>query len=170
VSEANDRQVDGSHYKTPGLQHWDLAALFNWDYFQARMIAYMMRWRDKKGTVDLEKGLHFAQKYLELVRAGVISSDPRVVAPREQWLALLGAVEPMLNAVLPAVAARRGYMLVPIGSVLAYKAFTFEGSKDEKDWYRCKHCHEHFHVVTDYPPTEHKCSTAEPGRAYVDQG
>jgi hypothetical protein len=67
MTEANKRQVGGSHYKKSGvLEHWDLVAIYNWDYFQARTIAYVMRWREKGGIQDLEKARHFLDKYIEL--------------------------------------------------------------------------------------------------------
>jgi hypothetical protein len=65
---ANNRQVGGSHYKGRGLQHWDLVALFEWDYFQGQIIKYVMRWKEKAGLQDLEKGFHVYEKYIEIVK------------------------------------------------------------------------------------------------------
>lgn len=68
---ANDRQVGGEHYG-PGtdLQHWDLVAMYGWDYFQGQVIKYLMRWRKKNGVEDLEKAAHYLQKYIEIAKAG----------------------------------------------------------------------------------------------------
>jgi hypothetical protein len=68
---ANSRQVGGTHYKTGGLQHWDLVELYEWDYFQAQIIKYLMRWKVKhndpaKRLEDLKKARHFLDKYIEL--------------------------------------------------------------------------------------------------------
>jgi hypothetical protein len=69
-TEANKRQVGGTHYKTPhGIEHWDLVAMFGWDYFQAQIIRYVMRWRAKGGMQDLEKARHYLDKYMEVERA-----------------------------------------------------------------------------------------------------
>jgi hypothetical protein len=65
---ANERQVGGDHYKKMPIEHWDLVAIFDWDFFQAQITRYMMRWRDKDGLKDLEKMTHVAQKYLEVER------------------------------------------------------------------------------------------------------
>jgi len=65
-ASANERQVGGDHYKKLPIEHWDLVALFEWDYFQAQITRYMMRWRNKDGIKDLEKMVHVAQKYLEV--------------------------------------------------------------------------------------------------------
>lgn len=67
TSKANERQVAGNHYGLSSLQHWDLVAMFNWDYFQGQITKYLMRWRKKNGVQDLRKAAHFLEKYIELV-------------------------------------------------------------------------------------------------------
>ncbi len=62
-----DRQVGGDHYrKTEGEQHWDRVYRLNLDYFQAQITKYVERCWEKNGVQDLEKALHFLQKYIEL--------------------------------------------------------------------------------------------------------
>lgn len=66
---ANNKQVGGTHYGS-GIKHWDLAAARCYDYFQGQITKYVDRWKDKHTTPekrreDLEKGLHFYEKYLE---------------------------------------------------------------------------------------------------------
>ena len=66
---ANDKQVAGSHYKTmtPDIpQHWDIVALHSLDYFQGQITKYVMRWKNKNGIQDLQKALHFLEKYIEI--------------------------------------------------------------------------------------------------------
>lgn len=64
---ANDRQVGGSHYKHEGaVEHWDIVAQWNLDYFQGQITKYVMRWRQKGGIQDLEKARHFLEKYIEI--------------------------------------------------------------------------------------------------------
>lgn len=63
---ANDMQVGGNHYKTPGkLEHWDLVVMYDWDYFQGQVTKYLMRWRKKNGIEDLKKARHYLDKYIE---------------------------------------------------------------------------------------------------------
>jgi Protein of unknwon function (DUF3310) len=70
---ANDRQVGGEHYKTPGIpEHWDLVAIFGWDYFQGQITKYLMRWRKKNGIEDLEKARHYLDKYIEVERSKIL--------------------------------------------------------------------------------------------------
>lgn len=69
---ANDYQVGGGHYRTTGLQHWDLVQMFEWDYFQGQVIKYLMRWRKKNGIEDLEKARHYLDKYIEIQRSKTV--------------------------------------------------------------------------------------------------
>jgi hypothetical protein len=88
---ANQRQVAGTHYRSGGLQHWDIVSLMRLDYFQAQITKYVMRWKSKNGVQDLQKAQHFIEKYIE------VNDQYKQIAPpadRADWLALLGATEP----------------------------------------------------------------------------
>jgi hypothetical protein len=65
-SEANERQIGGSHYKTGGEEHWDRVNRLGLDYFQGQITKYVERWKKKGGVQDLLKAQHFLQKYIEL--------------------------------------------------------------------------------------------------------
>jgi hypothetical protein len=60
----DDTQVGGSHYG-PGneIQHWDLAAVRKYDYFQGVITKYVDRWKEKNGLQDLQKAMHYLMKY-----------------------------------------------------------------------------------------------------------
>jgi len=62
---ANDLQIGGKHYQS-SIQHWDYVVANDLDYFQAQITKYVTRWKKKNGIQDLEKALHFLEKYLEL--------------------------------------------------------------------------------------------------------
>lgn len=64
---ANDRQVGGEHYKTGGLEHWDL---FGPEYLMGCATKYVSRWRKKNGVQDLEKAKHYCEKLKESIRQG----------------------------------------------------------------------------------------------------
>jgi hypothetical protein len=66
---ANARQVGGEHYGGSAVQHWDIVAMHNLDYFQGQITKYVMRHKQKHGIQDLEKAQHFLEKYIELLRA-----------------------------------------------------------------------------------------------------
>ena len=72
---ANARQVGGAHYGLSNLQHWDLSAIFGWDYMQGQIIKYLMRWKSKNGLQDVEKSQHYLEKYIEQIKAGIYKPD-----------------------------------------------------------------------------------------------
>ena len=51
---ANDRQVDGTHYQSDGIQPWDYIDSHGMDYLEGSVIKYVTRWRAKGGVNDLE--------------------------------------------------------------------------------------------------------------------
>jgi len=65
---ANDRQVAGTHYKgvPPEMQHWNVVVAHDLDYFQGQITKYVMRHKLKNKKQDLEKALHFLEKYIEV--------------------------------------------------------------------------------------------------------
>lgn len=63
----NSRQVGGEHYKTGGVEHWDL---FGLEYLIACASKYVSRWRQKEGVQDLEKAIHYCEKAQEVMGAG----------------------------------------------------------------------------------------------------
>lgn len=85
MTKANDRQVGGEHYSkaSKAIQHWDFAAAQNFDYFQGQITKYVARWKDKNGIIDLEKALHFLEKYIEVEKVrmalshGDVKDDPK---------------------------------------------------------------------------------------------
>lgn len=85
MNEANKTQVGGKHYSenAAALQHWDIVAQNQLDYFQGQITKYVMRWKLKNGLQDLLKAQHFLEKYIELIEAGVYErkpTDPAVTA------------------------------------------------------------------------------------------
>lgn len=64
ASNPNDRQVGGTHYKTGGMEHWDL---FGEEYHLGCASKYVSRHMDKNGRQDLEKAVHFCEKAMTLI-------------------------------------------------------------------------------------------------------
>lgn len=62
---ANDIQIGGDHYKKYSIQPWDLFMPWNLNGFQAHIIPYIVRYRDKEGLKDLYKARHFLNKLIE---------------------------------------------------------------------------------------------------------
>lgn len=68
MSKANEKQIGGNHYKS-SIQHWDYVVANDLDYFQAQITKYVTRWKKKAGMADLEKALHFLEKYMEIEKS-----------------------------------------------------------------------------------------------------
>ncbi len=66
---ANDEQVGGTHYKGKSIQPWDYIAANELGYFEGNIVKYISRWKEKGGLDDLEKGRHYLDKLIELVKA-----------------------------------------------------------------------------------------------------
>lgn len=65
MSEANQTQVGGDHYRAEGLQHWDLIDDYNIGYLEGCASKYVTRWRKKNGLQDLRKAAHYLRKLYE---------------------------------------------------------------------------------------------------------
>lgn len=85
--DANDRQVGGTHYQK-GYQHWDLVADFNLGYFPGQITKYITRHTRKNKRQDVEKALHFLDKWAE-----VTERDRRKTALRRFISRAFGGVE-----------------------------------------------------------------------------
>lgn len=66
TTSANDTQHGGDHYKGHPYDHWDIVWEYKLDYFQAQILRYVMRHKDKGKLLDLKKAQHFLDKYIEL--------------------------------------------------------------------------------------------------------
>lgn len=150
MANANDRQVGGGHYMG-SIQHWDLAAQRNYDYFQGQITKYVDRWKNKNGLQDLKKAQHFLEKYIELVEAGVFSGGKESQPPTPD----LGVLK---NFIAPAFYEVR-------------ELFETEGFTADGDFWRCKKCRARIQVFVGANPVGfHDCPPpGEPTAGYVDQ-
>lgn len=66
MSNANDTQIDGNHYKGKAIQPWDYIVANDIPYLEGNVIKYVSRWRDKGGVNDLRKARHYLDKLIEV--------------------------------------------------------------------------------------------------------
>jgi hypothetical protein len=66
VPSANERQVGGDHYRSK-FQHWDLIARNRIGYLEGCASKYGTRWDRKNGAEDVEKGVHYCDKIMEMI-------------------------------------------------------------------------------------------------------
>lgn len=69
MSNANESQVDGTHYKQLGIEPWDYIAANNLGFFEGSVVKYVTRWDRKGGVADLRKAKHFIEKLIEVETA-----------------------------------------------------------------------------------------------------
>lgn len=62
---ANERQVGGQHYKTGSTEHWDVIHTYDVPYLLGVASKYVARHHLKAGREDLEKAIHYQEKWLE---------------------------------------------------------------------------------------------------------
>lgn len=67
MTDQNDIQIGGAHYKKGGEEHWDRAWRLKYDCFQYIITKWVERWREKGGLEDLYKARHAINKYIEVV-------------------------------------------------------------------------------------------------------
>jgi hypothetical protein len=61
---ASEKQIGGNHYKQYAIQPIEFITKNNIPYIEGNVIKYLLRWRDKNGTEDLDKCIH----YIELLK------------------------------------------------------------------------------------------------------
>lgn len=71
MSEANQTQIDGTHYKQGrkgAVEHWDFTTAHNYDGLSYAATKYIHRHKNKKGVIDLEKATHYLTKLKEVTK------------------------------------------------------------------------------------------------------
>lgn len=63
---ALEKQEGGSHYKDMKIQPVEFIHANNIPFFEANVIKYVCRWRNKNGVEDLKKAIHYLQLLIEL--------------------------------------------------------------------------------------------------------
>lgn len=62
---ANNKQIAGSHYKSP-MECWDYILANDLGYLEGTAIKYITRWKKKNGVEDILKAIHFLEKLVEV--------------------------------------------------------------------------------------------------------
>lgn len=70
ATKADDIQIGGDHYKSLGLQPWDVMKAWATKkeftaYLWLTTIKYLARWQRKNGVEDLKKARHYLDKLIE---------------------------------------------------------------------------------------------------------
>ena len=64
------RQEGGDHYKKYKIQPNEFISSNNLSFFQGNVIKYVIRYKDKNGTEDLKKIIHYCELEIKEMRKG----------------------------------------------------------------------------------------------------
>lgn len=72
-SRARSHQVGGSHYKSLGVEPWDVVDTWPYEqrvgFYRGNAIKYLMRMGSKdESPTEIAKGMHYMQKLIEVLQ------------------------------------------------------------------------------------------------------
>jgi hypothetical protein len=82
VSDANHKQIAGSHYVNKPIQAWDFIHRNGIGYLAGNVIKYVVRYKEKGGVNDLDKARHYLDKLIEEEQNSPESGDRLMQHPR----------------------------------------------------------------------------------------
>jgi replicative DNA helicase len=82
VSDANHKQIAGSHYVNKPIQAWDFIHRNGIGYLAGNVIKYVSRYDAKGGLEDLQKARHYIDKLIEEEQNSSESGDRLMQHPR----------------------------------------------------------------------------------------
>lgn len=85
MTNPNDTQVGGAHYKAQSIQPWDYITQNGIGYLEGNVIKYVSRWKDKGGVQDLEKARHYLDKLIS-IHTTPAESQSVAASPDEGWI------------------------------------------------------------------------------------
>ena len=62
------KQIGGSHYKSFAIEPWTFVQENNLNPFQANVIRYACRYKNKGGIQDLEKIIHYCEMEIDFMK------------------------------------------------------------------------------------------------------
>ena len=62
------KQIGGSHYKSFAIEPWTFVQENNLNPFQANVIRYTCRYKNKGGIQDLEKIIHYCEMEIDFMK------------------------------------------------------------------------------------------------------
>lgn len=155
MSNPNDTQVGGDHYKTGGEEHWDRVHRLGLDYFQAAVTKYVERCWKKNGLEDLKKARHFLDKYISIkedeqrqyllgLGEATDGHGPIVRNMIREWEEFTRSANPEFA---PLASFPKG-RVKPTG----WLGFVFEGADAQGFLYTCRSCNANVYAGEDVDP------------------
>ena len=77
------KQIGGSHYKSFVIEPWTFVRENNLNPFQANVIRYACRYKNKGGIQDLEKIIHYCEMEIDFMKKKKEEKEEELVSQGE---------------------------------------------------------------------------------------
>ena len=77
------KQIGGSHYKSFVIEPWTFVQENNLNPFQANVIRYACRYKNKGGIQDLEKIIHYCEMEIDFMKKKKKEKEEELVSQGE---------------------------------------------------------------------------------------
>ena len=84
------KQIGGSHYKSFAIEPWTFVQENELNPFQANVIRYTCRYKNKGGIQDLQKIIHYCEMEIDFMKKK-ISDDS--IEKEEEWAAMIAQMQ-----------------------------------------------------------------------------
>ena len=84
------KQIGGSHYKSFVIEPWTFVQENNLNPFQANVIRYTCRYKNKGGIQDLEKIIHYCEMEIDFMKK---KTQDDSIEKEEEWAAMVAQMQ-----------------------------------------------------------------------------
>ena len=84
------KQIGGSHYKSFAIEPWTFVQENNLNPFQANVIRYTCRYKNKGGIQDLEKIIHYCEMEIDFLKKQIADDAPE---KEEEWAQMIAQMQ-----------------------------------------------------------------------------
>jgi len=84
------KQIGGSHYKSFAIEPWTFVQENNLNPFQANVIRYTCRYKNKGGIQDLEKIIHYCEMEIDFMKK---KTQDDSIEKEEEWAAMVAQMQ-----------------------------------------------------------------------------
>ncbi len=86
------KQIGGSHYKSFAIEPWTFIQENQFNPFQANVIRYTCRYKNKGGIQDLEKIIHYCEMEIDFMKKKAELPDDSI-EKEEEWAQMVAQMQ-----------------------------------------------------------------------------
>jgi len=86
------KQIGGSHYKSFAIEPWTFIQENQLNPFQANVIRYTCRYKNKGGIQDLEKIIHYCEMEIDFMKKKAELPDDSI-EKEEEWAQMVAQMQ-----------------------------------------------------------------------------